>query len=330
MRRTTILAMALALVAAGLTVTGLAASAAGGGPGWQDTENSGDGWRAQAGSVTITVSGAGGTTVGTRTVAGPTPYCRYIPYKTAEDYPREYGHGDEEWSYEDAGLNPETGLPWDIEERKGTEGRYWIPMCGDAEWLGDPAKLEQYIDDFFAANNVRWVGPADPLPPPQPVPPTVLLAMAEEFLDPPEPDVSVNPTAGSIVNLDTWVWADPDTFGELTVRAESGPNWAEIVATAEGMTLTAPGAARAEQQGTCATGGTAYVRGRPLSSQSTDCAVVFGRASLGAPDGWPLTVTSTWGAVGTTSDGDTEELLPRTASSTVNVPVAEVQALVRR
>jgi hypothetical protein len=323
-RRAIIFMIMLGLAAAGLAVTGPAASAAGGGPGWQDTYDDDGGWRAQAGSVTITVSGAGGTTVGTRTVPGPTPYCRYIPYDTAEEIQREYGHGDEDWSYEEAGLNPETGLPWDVEERKGTPGRYWAPMCGDAEWLGDPAKLEEYIDDFFAANNIRWVGPADPLPPPPPVPPTVLLAMAEEFLDPPEPEVSVNPVAASIVNIPTWVWADPDTFGEIVVRAESGPNWAQIDAEATGLTLTAPGA---EQVGSCASGGTPYVRGRPLSSQSTDCTAVFRRASVGAPDGWPLSVTARWEARGTTSDGADEPLLDRNPTSTVNVVVAEVQAV---
>jgi hypothetical protein len=322
----TVFAITLGLAAAGLAVTGPVATAAGG-PGWQDTDDDGGGWRAQAGSVTITVSGAGGTHVGTRSVPGPTPYCRYIPYKTAEDYPREYGHGDEDWSYEEAGLNPETGLPWDIEEHKGKPGRYWVPMCGDAEWLGDPAALEQYMSDFFNANNVRWVGPGDPLPPPPPVPPTVLLAMAEEFLDPPAPDVSVNPVAWSVVAIPTWVWADPATFGDLTVRAESGPNWAQIDAEPTGMTLTSDPGARARQEGTCASGGSPYVRGRSLGSQSTDCTVVFGRASVGAPDGWPLRVTSTWAARGTTSDGVDEPLLPRAAGSTVDVAVAEVQSV---
>jgi hypothetical protein len=79
----------LGLAAAGLAVTGPAASAAGGGPGWQDTYDDEGGWGAQAGSVTITVSGAGGTKVGTRSVPGPKPYCRYIPYETAENIQRE-------------------------------------------------------------------------------------------------------------------------------------------------------------------------------------------------------------------------------------------------
>lgn len=315
----------LGLAAACFAAPGPAAAAPGDPPGWQDNYDDGDGWRAQAGSVTITVSGAGGRSVGTRSVPGPTPYCRYIPYDNADEIQREYGHGDEPWSYEEAGLDPETGLPPDVEERKGTPGRYWIPMCGDAEWLGDPAKLEQYIDDFFAANNIRWVGPADPLPPPPPVPPTVLLAMAEEFLDPPEPDVEVNPVARSVVNVATWVWADEATFGEIVVRAESGPNWAQIDATAEGMTLTAP-AAR-QQAGNCASGGSPYVRGRSASSQSTDCSVVFTRASVGAPNGWPLNVTANWGARGTTSDGADEVLLDRPRTTTVNIEVAEVQAV---
>ena len=70
------------------------------------------------------------------------------------------------------------------------------------------------------------------------------------------------------------------------------------------------------------------MRGRPASTQTTDCAVVFGRASLGTPAGWPLEVTSTWTARGTTSDGAEPALAPRTPA-TVNVAVAEVQALVQ-
>jgi hypothetical protein len=329
-RRTSIFMITLGLAAAGLAVPGPAAAAPGDPPGWQDTYDDEGGWGAQAGSVTITVSGSasGGIKSPAGPIRGPKPYCRYVPYKTAEEIPREYGHGDDpNWNYEDAGLDPETGLPPDVEERKGTPGRYWVPMCGDAEWLGTQAELDEYIADFFAANNIRWVGPADPLPEPPPVPASVLLAMAEEYLDPPEPAVTVNPVARSVVNIPTWVWADEATFGGIIVRAESGPNWAEITATAEGMKIVAEPATVAAQVGSCASGGTPYVRGRPPGSQSTDCSVVFNRASVGAPDGWPLSVTSTWGAVGTTSDGTVEQLQPVNPTTTVNIVVAEVQAV---
>src|SRR5262249_16635716 len=114
------------------------------------------------------------------------------------------------------------------------------------------------------------------------------------------------------------------------IRAESGPNWAQIDAKATGMSLTTSGAARASQKGDCATGGTPYDTSRPAASQTTDCAIVFGRSSAISPAGWPLRATSSGAARGTTSDGFAEDLVPVAASSTVNVEVAEAQAIVRR
>jgi hypothetical protein len=322
-----------AAVSAGLVLSALPlapALAAGGGSGWGDTGGDGDGWSAQAGTVTITVSGSGGHSVGRRSVPGPTPFCRYVPTAKAEDLQREWGHADEDFSYEDVGLNPETGLPWDIQEHMGQPGMYWSPMCGGAEWPGSDEARDAYEREFFANNNMRWVGPADPLPPPPPVPAAVLLEMAKEYLDPPEPEVSVNPEAMSMVNLETWVWAAPATFGDLQVRAESGPNWAQIDAHATGLSLTTSAAAQARQVGTCATGGAPYDRSKPASAQSTDCAIVFGRSTAIAPAGWPLQVTSSWAARGTTSDGDAEDLVPVAASATVQLDVAELQATVDR
>jgi len=312
-------------------MTGLAAqpAAAAPGTGWADTGNLPDGWQAQAGQVRVTVNGATGGRNISRTVSGPPPYCRYVPYKTADEIEPESGLGDQEFSYEDIGYDPVTRLPKDVEQRRGTEGRYWVPMCGGVPWPGDDASRDAYIDDFFAANNIRWVGPADPLPPPPPVPAAVLLDIAMEYLKPPTPAVDVNPAARSVVNFETWVWADPATFGEMTIRAESGPNFAEIVAQGDHMTLRAPAAAKAGQKGNCAGGGTEYDPGVAAGSQSTNCSITFGRSSAISPGGWPLSVVSTWTAVATTSDGPGPALAPvDSPTETVDIPVAEVQALV--
>lgn len=295
------------------------------GPG---TDNLPDGWEAQAGSVTVTVDGAGvgGKRTASRTVTGPPPYCRYVPGPTAEEVTPESGRGDEaEPDWVDLGYDPKTRLPLDLEQRRGTPGRYWHPMCGGVEWVGDAASLEKYVADFFANNNTRWVGPDDPLPPPPPIPPDVLLEIAKEQLQPPRPQVNVNPAARSMVNLDTWVWTDPDTFDELVIRAESGPNWAQVRADPTGMALSAPAAARAVQNGDCASGGRPYSRGA-----TTDCSITFGRSSAIAEGRtWGLTVTSRWQATGETSDGQVEELDGVVSpATTVQLPVAEVQALV--
>ena len=88
--------------------------------------------------------------------------------------------------------------------------------------------------------------------------------------------------------------------------------------------------AQARQVGDCASGGATYDRSKPVSAQSTDCAIVFGRSTAIAPAGWPLQVTSSWAARGTTSDGDAEDLVPVAASATVQLDVAELQATVDR
>jgi hypothetical protein len=314
-------------VSAGLVLSGLAlqpASAAPGTGGWADTGNLADGWQAQAGSVQVTVNGATGGRNISRSFSGPPPYCRYVPYKTADEIEPESGLGDQEFSYEDIGYDPVTRLPLDIEQRRGTEGRYWVPMCGGVPWPGDDASRDALIDEFFANNNITFIGPGDALPV-QPVPAAVLLDIAMEYLQPPAPEVGVNPAARSVVNFETWVWAEPDTFGEMTIRAESGPNFAEIVARGDHMTLSAPAAAKAGQKGNCADGGTEYRSG----ARNTNCSITFGRSSAISPGGWPLSVVSTWTATATTSDGPQPPLAPvDSPTETVDIPVAEVQALV--
>jgi len=237
----------------------------------------------------------------------------------------ESGWGDaDEPDWEELGLDPDTRLPADIEQRYGKPGRYWHPTCGGVDWVGDEALRDAYVAAYFMHNRTRWVGPDDPLPAPPPLPPTVLLEIAKEALEPPKPKANVNPAARSIVNLDTWVWADAATFGEIVVRAESGPNWAEVRAEAAGMVLSTQAAARAVQQGDCASGGTPY---RP--GAVTDCSIAFGRSSAIAPGGtWRLTVTSRWEATGVTSDGQQEQLAVVSPATTLQVPVAESQAVV--
>jgi hypothetical protein len=332
MRRTMICAVAATgLVLSGLTLAQPAAAAPG--SSWADppsTGNTGRGWGAQA-EVRVTVDGAVGKGGTIRvSVPGPPPFCRYVPGDTADEIQPASGAADHVIDYRQIGYDPETRLPLDIEKRRGTPGRYYNPMCGGVQWFGSDEARDAYEREFFANNVTRWVGPGEPLPPEPPVPPSVLLEIAKEHLEPPEPVVGVNPDAMSFVNLETWVWADPATFGELEVRAESGPNWAQIDAKATGLSLTTAAAAQGKQVGTCATGGTEYDRSRPASAQSTDCAIVFGRSTAISPAGWPLQVSSTWEATGSTSDGEVEVLVPVVASATENLQVAEMQAQVDR
>ena len=60
------------------------------------------------------------------------------------------------------------------------------------------------------------------------------------------------------------------------------------------------------------------------------CAFPFTRGSTGYGAGFPVTATATWGASWTSSETPGAQPLPTvTTDSTVDVPVAESQALVR-
>ncbi|NDL58929.1 hypothetical protein [Phytoactinopolyspora mesophila] len=174
--------------------------------------------------------------------------------------------------------------------------------------------------------------------PPVVIDPEELAMAAREYLHLPEPDVDRNPKAAdaggaTFVNLDTWFWVtDPDSVGgaegERSVRA-SIPEydvWVEVTATTPGLALGSPaGETRCEPE-------RALRQWEPGGSDTDACTVQFSRASLGYPQGFPVTASAEWSAtwVGMDVSGveHSGDFVPLRVETEVSVPVAEMQTVV--
>lgn len=130
----------------------------------------------------------------------------------------------------------------------------------------------------------------------------------------------------TLVNLPTWFWVtNPGAAlandGSIHLEATAGSATATLDASTDGVTVTSPVGARrcsVEQVRT------AYARG---ASEDQACTIDLQRAGT-----WPVTATTTWtgswqAQQGGESASGTLDAIGR--SSTVEVPVAESQALVR-
>jgi hypothetical protein len=129
-------------------------------------------------------------------------------------------------------------------------------------------------------------------------------------------------SGATIVNLNTLFWSDT-AQQEQTITATAGPVSVTITAKPKGYVLSSPVGSvscTAEQFATPWTQG---------MNEADGCGITFTRASAAA--GWPVTVSSTWDASFTATGHPTPTPLdPVTASTTVDVPVNEVQSVVTR
>jgi hypothetical protein len=183
--------------------------------------------------------------------------------------------------------------------------------------------------------------------PPEPIVAAETLAQeALQVLRIDNPAVDRNPKIGlggsqaALVTLPTYFWLTnvgtalgfgPDGPGYRSVTATAGTASATVEAKTAGIGITAPAGAL-EQQG-C----DAEKIARPYSEGAAPgslCTVKFTRASVGQGAGWPVTVATEWDvewfgveANGEEADGGPLPLLNPT-QSTINVPVAESQAVV--
>lgn len=181
-------------------------------------------------------------------------------------------------------------------------------------------------DDPFA-RFARLFRPGNPVPPPL-VDPETLRDAAYESMDIPEPTINRNPeiagSAATLVNLDTFFWADAyrDTWD---ITASVGPISATVMAKSGGWSLTSPAGGQTCTQDQFTT---PYSRGLGAGA---GCAISFERASVGYEGGFPVRATATWDTswTGTPAPTAPQALAPVTTGATVNVPVAESQAVVR-
>jgi hypothetical protein len=188
-----------------------------------------------------------------------------------------------------------------------TSGAAYVPTC-----FGDPP------------NSTR---PAVWIPDSEAPGPAMLARVATSRLVLPVPQVELAPPlpAAQLVRLPTWWWISDDVW-----RARSAS------ASVPGVTVTAVGTPVASVWDTgdgaevsCEGPGTPYTGGAGAAEAgSPDCGHTYQRSSAGQPGGaYPVRVTITWQV--SWSGGDASGTLgPLFSTSTVEVPVAEVQAVV--
>lgn len=208
---------------------------------------------------------------------------------------------------------------------------WYMAVCRDGATRADYASFVTGVA-FSQVMGVRYQAfPVGRQPTARPAPADLAL-YARRALDLPVPVVDHNPKiarlgGASLVGMATWFWVtDPAAVGEpggtAVVRAQAGSVWAEVTATNLGLTITS-----AAGRTTCSPrrAATVYLPGTP---ETGACTLVFGRASVGHPSGWPVTVTSTWHLAWTGSDGSGADLGLQGHTWTTNVPVGEVQTIV--
>jgi hypothetical protein len=200
-------------------------------------------------------------------------------------------------------------LPTDGDiSHQGEEGQWYAYWCGNGAdlWLGN-----------------LWVPAAQPA-----VAPAALAQLARRYLPLPPPSIQLNPPAGRdhLVNLESWLWVDPATWGQRSATASVPNESATVVATPVSVTWKLGDGG----QVTCQGPGVPYDMTRPPASQRTTCAYTYQRSSAGRPgDRYTVSATTTWSlswtATGVVATSGTLPALLRTSTTTVRV--AEAQAI---
>ncbi len=219
----------------------------------------------------------------------------------------------------------------DYESHKDdTQGRWYYRHC-DASRL-DPKTNPTFKEDlekerkaFYEANPDQniWVPAGQQAPRPY-ISGTRLAKVAWDAVKIPAPTVETNPKVGSqgatLVGMDTWVWATGNTPTSVTAKATAGSTTATITAGSSGLQLSAP-----DGKASCTGFGIAWHSGMPEGS--SPCTISFNRSSAHLGGSTPLTIKVAYSASYTATDGNSGTLPAITTTSTVNLPVAEVQTL---
>lgn len=188
------------------------------------------------------------------------------------------------------------------------------PPAGETGSSGEWARWD--CSDGTAG--IAWMPSRRPM-----VAPVVLAQEAYRFLPLPAPSVRTNPPVGraQLVNLRTWLWVDPATWGARSATASVPGLSATVTAVPVSVTWTMGDGGRV----VCPGPGTAYDPGRPDSAQRPACSYTYRHAA----DAYPVVATTTWrvtwvahGAAG----GGTLPPLTRTSPATL-LRVVEVQAI---
>ena len=227
------------------------------------------------------------------------------------------------------------GLP-DYEEHKNdSEGSWYVRSCkmlylapalgGSSVSQEEKAEDAQEIREFYANNpdEFIWVEPGAGPPAPR-ISAGRLARAAWKVVKIPAPTVQTNPKVGSqgatLVGMDTWVWATGETPTSVKATATAGSTSVTVTAGSSGLQLSAP-----DGKASCTGFGIAWHSGMPEGS--SPCTISFNRSSAHLGGTTPLAIKVAYSASYSGSDGSSGTLPAITTTSTVNLPVAEVQTL---
>lgn len=288
-------------------------------------ENDGGGAEISA-HVEVGYSSAGGGGSGlstTSTSVSIKPSCGYSPGDTPEEFEKNYGllaDAPEGGGWDD---NLKERYPGFRDHRRDSGGRWWRSYC-DRNAFPDGLTWAREGSKFINNNpeNV-WV-PNGQSPPVPYISPAWLAKVAWEAVKIPAPTVETNPKVGSqgatLVGMDTWVWATGETPTSVKATATAGSTSVTVTAGSSGLQLSAP-----DGKASCTGFGVAWHQGMPEGS--SPCTISFNRSSAHLGGTTPLTIKVAYSASYTATDGNTGTLPAITTTSTVNLPVAEVQTL---
>jgi hypothetical protein len=178
--------------------------------------------------------------------------------------------------------------------------------------------------EFKALEGIRWYpeGQAPAAPDP-----AVLAQQARAELTLPPPRIHTSPdNPRGVVNFPTWLWVEPSSWAPLDVTTP------ELRGVAASMTATPRSVAWAAGDGatvTCDGPGTPFRPGvTRAESASPDCGHTYTRSSAGQPGGrYRLAATMTWSLTWQLEGGPVNTLEDLTSQGTVDLQVAEYQAL---
>ena len=202
------------------------------------------------------------------------------------------------------------------------DGFWYSPFCWQTRAPEmDQGSFNQMANAYDDANEDVYV-PAGSEPPVPVVDGRTLAQAAWDAVVIPNPEVGYNPSLGesgyTLVGWYTWVWASGGTPTQVTATATAGPVSATVTAVADGLDLSGP-----DTEVDCAGFGVPWSPG----ASGTDCTVVFTRSSAHLGGSTPLSVSASYAVSFTATDGASGDLGSATTTSTVDIPVAEVQTL---
>ena len=187
------------------------------------------------------------------------------------------------------------------------QGSWYFYECSDA---GAPGGT---------ATGITWVADGQPV-----VAPAVLAQTARRYLPLPAPGIRTSPAAADqVVNVPTWLWVDPATWGTRSATASVPNETATVTATPVRVTWTMGDGRRV----VCAGPGTPYSAGDP-ARPSPDCGHVYRRSSAGQGGlAYPVAATTSWRiswvASGVVAASGTLAPLERTATTSLRVAEAQ-------